>query len=32
MKEKDSEAVVVFFELNLFEKFLMEIIWWAFDI
>jgi len=27
VKEKDSEAVVVFFELNLFEKFLMEIIW-----
>ena len=27
MKEKDSEAVVVFFELNLFDKFLMEIIW-----
>lgn len=27
VKEKDSEAVVVFFELNLFEKFLMGIIW-----
>lgn len=26
VKEKDCEAVVVFFELNLFEKFLMEII------
>ena len=27
VKEKDCEAVVVFFELNLFKKFLMEIIW-----